>query len=86
MSCWLQWNCENFIGFRLTNPCVNGGTCMDLTNNYMCDCLAGFTGRNCTINIDDCTPNPCVNNGTCLNLVNDYPCDCVEGFTGRNCS
>ena len=52
----------------------------------MCNCDEGFTGRNCSINIDDCTPNPCENGGTCTDLVNDFMCNCDEGFTGRNCS
>ena len=30
----------------------------------MCDCNIGFSGKNCSINIDDCATNPCKNNGT----------------------
>lgn len=37
----------------------------DLINNYRCDCVVGWTGRNCDVNIDDCSPNPCQNGGAC---------------------
>ena len=40
------------------------GTCADLVNDYICTCDAGFTGRNCSIDIDNCASDPCVN-GTC---------------------
>lgn len=31
----------------LPYPCQNNGTCTDLVNDYHCDCVAGFNGRNC---------------------------------------
>ena len=30
------------------NPCENGGTCTDKVNNYICSCVPGYTGRNCS--------------------------------------
>ena len=30
-----------------TNPCMNGGTCIDGVNRYTCKCVPGYTGRNC---------------------------------------
>ena len=30
-------------------PCQNGGGCVDKLNGYICNCLAGFKGTNCTI-------------------------------------
>ena len=30
------------------NPCANGGACTDMINDYNCNCVAGFTGKNCT--------------------------------------
>ena len=30
-----------------SNPCENGGTCIDGDNLYMCDCPTGFNGGNC---------------------------------------
>ena len=30
-----------------SNPCENGGTCIDGINEYSCQCVAGYTGTNC---------------------------------------
>ncbi|XP_038051060.1 protein eyes shut homolog isoform X2 [Patiria miniata] len=67
------------------NPCMNGGSCEDGTNSYVCTCVEGFTGNDCEIDIDDCDPDPCMNGGACQNGVNSYTCTCVEGFTGSDC-
>ena len=29
------------------NECTNGGLCQKKNNTYLCQCLPGFTGRNC---------------------------------------
>ena len=31
-----------------SGPCENGGTCIDLFNDFNCTCPLGFTGRNCS--------------------------------------
>ena len=30
-----------------SNPCVNGGTCVDQVNAYVCNCTPGYAGVNC---------------------------------------
>ena len=32
-------------------------------NSFNCSCSAGYTGHNCSVNIDECQSSPCVNNG-----------------------
>ena len=48
----------------LSSPCRNNATCNDNINAYTCQCLPGFTGRDCETDIDDCASNPCLNNAT----------------------
>jgi hypothetical protein len=37
-----------------SNPCHNGASCLDGIADYTCLCQAGFTGRDCKVNIDEC--------------------------------
>ena len=32
-----------------SNPCSNNGTCVDLLNDFYCNCSAGFNGSHCEI-------------------------------------
>ena len=32
-----------------SDPCMNGGTCTDDFNSYICACVAGYTGETCDI-------------------------------------
>lgn len=54
-------------------------------SGYFCECLLGFKGDNCQINIDDCEYHDCVN-GTCIDGINQYHCNCIPGFEGKDCS
>jgi hypothetical protein len=54
--------------------------------NMQCNCLDGYEGADCSINIDECASDPCMNGGACNDLVNDYSCDCTDtGFEGDVC-
>lgn len=44
--------------------------------------MSGFTGKNCSQNIDDCPNHECQNGGTCVDGVNTYNCQCKPEFTG----
>lgn len=55
-----------------------------IAGGYVCHCVPGFRGENCSENIDDCDPDPCFN-GTCVDGINNYTCDCFHGFEGRHC-
>ncbi|EHB16173.1 Sushi, nidogen and EGF-like domain-containing protein 1 [Heterocephalus glaber] len=70
-------------------PCLNGGKCIDdcVTGNpsYTCSCLAGFTGRRCQRDVNECASHPCQNGGTCTHGVNSFTCQCPTGFGGPTC-
>lgn len=51
----------------------------------MCRCRAGFSGRHCSDNVDDCATSPCANGGTCRDGVNEFSCTCPPGYTGPSC-
>lgn len=65
---------------------MNGGTCIDMVNQFRCQCVPGFIGAMCDNKVDLCLTKPCANGGSCTNLKNDYSCMCRPGFTGRDCS
>ena len=72
-----------------SNPCLNGGTCRDEVNNFVCQCRNGFTGQRCENANDYCSTrqNPCLNGGTCRNLPESASttCDCPPGYGGDFC-
>ncbi|KAG2487775.1 hypothetical protein HYH03_013620 [Edaphochlamys debaryana] len=72
-----------------SNPCQNGGSCVDSDTGPTCDCslTSDFTGQNCTTQIDDCSSTPCLNGGICADGPRSYTCDCAgtSDFVGTNC-
>ncbi|NXQ31501.1 SNED1 protein, partial [Alaudala cheleensis] len=82
--------CSNTTSVCLTlRPCLNGGKCIEdcITGNpsYTCSCLAGFTGKRCHVDVDECLSQPCQNGATCLNGAGRFTCKCPPGFRGNNC-
>jgi hypothetical protein len=68
-----------------SQPCLNGGTCVDQINRFDCQCVAGYTGAQCQTDVNECSSQPCRNGATCVDLVNAYACTCVLGLTGTMC-
>ncbi|KAL7042588.1 hypothetical protein ACKWTF_001212 [Chironomus riparius] len=67
------------------NACQNGGLCVPMGHNIQCFCPAGFSGRYCEIDIDECASQPCYNGGVCKDSPQGYKCECAPGYTGINC-
>eukprot|EP01043_Picozoa_sp_COSAG02_P014699 COSAG02_NODE_610_length_19566_cov_39.049622_14_plen_2310_part_01 len=75
-------NCTD-VDECLSEPCQNGGTCVDRLNAYQCNCAPGWKSEMCEEDINECESSPCANDGDCLNPV-DTPdtwlCACRAGF------
>ncbi|XP_061441668.1 cubilin [Rhineura floridana] len=69
---------------QIQNPCLNG-QCLATVSGYNCVCDPGWTGANCTENIDECSSNPCQHGGSCTDAVNGYSCECTNSWTGPQC-
>lgn len=77
---------ENINDCPAVNPCLNGGSCVDLVNEYKCQCIPGFVGPHCDVKVAYCLAKPCANGGQCEDLINDFICRCKSGFSGKDCS
>lgn len=78
--------CEINIDDCASHPCYNGGKCIDLVNDFSCDCSGiGFTGSQCQYNVDECEVKPCQNNGRCFDTIGWYICHCQDGWGGELC-
>lgn len=80
-------HCENDVDeCQVNNKCKNGGTCANNFGGYICSCIFGWDGPECTINKDDCVPSGntplCLNGGTCIDKVGKYDCLCPLGKMG----
>lgn len=54
-----------------------------LLSRYRCECDAGWEGRHCEQEKDECSTNPCQNGGICVDRHNGYTCQCQLGFRGK---
>lgn len=63
----------------VSNPCLNGATCINSLNSYTCQCPDSYAGSRCEIKVNYCASQPCQNNATCTNLVGGYSCLCPSG-------
>ena len=61
----------------------NNGICVDEEGSYQCFCRPGFSGHDCSQDIQECLSKPCQNNGTCIDQVASYICECQPVFKGN---
>ena len=41
------------------NPCEHAGKCINTLGSFECQCLQGYTGPRCEIDVNECVSNPC---------------------------
>lgn len=52
----------------------------------LCLCAPGYTGIDCSIDIDECLESPCQHGGNCTDAINNYTCDCSQTlYQGQDC-
>lgn len=68
------------------SSCNGKGECNEeVDGGFICICIAGWTGRVCGINLNECAGNPCGNGGTCTDGENMFTCACPAAWTGLTC-
>lgn len=65
--------------------CQQNGVCTIQLHEPQCHCPAGFRGKYCEIEINECSQEPCYNGGTCVDLKQGYKCKCPPGYSGLQC-
>lgn len=83
----VNFTCVNQTSPCLSNPCHNGGICLNSQDvlSYSCLCPLGFSGTFCQTDIDECASKPCLFGGTCVDQENGYTCLCSFGRGGSQC-
>ncbi|KAM6900418.1 cubilin [Xenentodon cancila] len=74
-----------------SNPCQNGGTCLNLMNSYHCVCPSNWAGPNCATDVNECqlftgTMQGCQNGATCVNNPGSFSCTCSPEWSGTLCT
>uniref|UniRef100_A0A3P8P3F5 Cubilin n=1 Tax=Astatotilapia calliptera TaxID=8154 RepID=A0A3P8P3F5_ASTCA len=73
-----------------SNPCQNGGTCLNLLNSYHCICPGNWGGPNCATDVNECQvysgmSQGCQNGATCVNTAGSFTCSCPPEWHGTLC-
>ena len=77
--------CFGYFSRYEREPCSNGAVCKAKgTDDFTCDCVAGYDGVICQNEIDECQTASC-QSGNCVDRINNFTCVCFEGYTGRFC-
>lgn len=72
------------LTYRLISKWITWNAFSSFRASYTCECSGGWSGPNCTDDINECMPRPCQNGATCVDLLDSYQCICPLGYQG-NC-
>ncbi|XP_059158121.1 uncharacterized protein LOC131942326 [Physella acuta] len=76
------YDCAEYCSCNTTNTTPQ----ICSAENGTCDCLTGWTGADCSTDINECnqTKNLCLDNADCINSPGSYRCVCNIGFYRSN--
>ncbi|WAR26912.1 EYS-like protein [Mya arenaria] len=88
--------CKCYVGFNQSTECgdmdecnmvsdrspCNNGTCVNTQGSFSCFCNAGYQGKFCRDDVDECLDQSCP---ICVNTPGSYSCQCTAGYTGPHC-
>ncbi|XP_072367573.1 protein crumbs homolog 1 isoform X1 [Scyliorhinus torazame] len=65
-----------------SNPCLNGGTCSSIWDDFLCKCPASTSGKTCN-QVKWCQLNPCPPYSECQLLSDGFDCHANATFKGQ---
>ncbi|XP_029442811.1 protocadherin Fat 1 isoform X2 [Rhinatrema bivittatum] len=77
-------HCDISVSPCASNPCLYGGTCIVVKDDFFCQCRGQYTGQRCQLG-PYCKDNPCQNSGKCIDSLDGPVCECEAGFRGDRC-
>lgn len=57
------------IDHCVSSPCLNSGRCINLREDFTCECTAGYRGKRCQEEKNECVDEPCYGEAACIDKV-----------------
>ncbi|XP_075466227.1 protocadherin Fat 1 isoform X4 [Ascaphus truei] len=83
-SLFMGAHCDININPCASKPCLYGGTCIVVKDDFICHCRGDYTGPRCQLG-PYCKDNPCKNSGKCIDSLDGPVCECEAGYRGERC-
>lgn len=59
------------------NPCLNGGVCYSMWDDFICNCPPNTAGQRCE-EVKWCELSPCPATAVCQPRFQGFECECIE--------